>query len=207
VVATPTAPDPADLTARARIRDAALAQFAEHGFARTTIRGIARAAGVSPGLVRHHFGSKDDLRRACDDHVVRVSRQYSERAGAAGDAVSGPARSALHPLQRYVARSLVDGSAEAGPLFDQMVDVAEQWIAGRDADRADPPEVDARTRAAIVTAMTVGIPLMREHLSRVLGVDLFAPEGDRLVALGLLDLYSHPLVDPAAHPTKEMSRD
>ncbi len=51
-----------DLTARARIRDAALAQFAEYGFDRATVRGIAGAAGVSPGLVRHHFGSKNGLR-------------------------------------------------------------------------------------------------------------------------------------------------
>ena len=46
-----------DLTARARIRDAALALFAERGTDGATIRDIAKAAGVSGGLVRHHFGS------------------------------------------------------------------------------------------------------------------------------------------------------
>jgi TetR/AcrR family transcriptional regulator, regulator of cefoperazone and chloramphenicol sensitivity len=59
-----------DLTARARIRDAALRQFAEQGFERSTIRGIAATAGVSPGLVRHHFGSKEALRDAVDEHVL-----------------------------------------------------------------------------------------------------------------------------------------
>ena len=53
-----------DLTARARIRDATLEHFTEYGFDRATIRDIARAAGVSPGLVRHHFGTKDELRNA-----------------------------------------------------------------------------------------------------------------------------------------------
>jgi hypothetical protein len=38
---------PADLTARARIRDAALRLFGEQGFDQATIRGIAEAAGVS----------------------------------------------------------------------------------------------------------------------------------------------------------------
>jgi methionyl aminopeptidase len=45
---------PEDLTARARIRDAALAQFAERGYAGTTIKGIAEAAGFS--IVREYVG-------------------------------------------------------------------------------------------------------------------------------------------------------
>ena len=47
--------DDGDLTARARIRDAALRLFAERGVEGVTIREIAEAAGVSGGLVRHHF--------------------------------------------------------------------------------------------------------------------------------------------------------
>ena len=31
-------------------------------------------------------------------------------------------------------------------------------------------------------------------MSRAIGTDMFGPEGDRLVALGLLDIYSHPLI-------------
>ncbi len=39
---------PDDLTARARIRDAALHRFGEVGFTAATLRGIAELAGVSP---------------------------------------------------------------------------------------------------------------------------------------------------------------
>ena len=67
-----------DLTARARIRDAALRQFGEQGFERTTIRGIAATAGVSPALVRHHFGSKDALRDAVDEHVLTEIRRIND---------------------------------------------------------------------------------------------------------------------------------
>ena len=59
-----------DLTARARIRDAALRLFAERGLDGTTIRDIAKEAGVSGGLIRHHFGSKDGLRSACDVYAL-----------------------------------------------------------------------------------------------------------------------------------------
>src|SRR6202035_1180593 len=51
-----------DVTARVRIRNAALKHFAEEGYERTTIRAIARTAGVSHGMLRHHYGSKNELR-------------------------------------------------------------------------------------------------------------------------------------------------
>ena len=74
-----------DLTARARIREAALRHFAEEGYERATIRAIARTAGVSPGLLRHHYGSKEALRQACDDYVFetlhRINAQIFEDPG------------------------------------------------------------------------------------------------------------------------------
>ena len=72
-----------DLTARARIRDAAIQLFAEHGIAATTIRGIAKAARVSEGLVRHHFGSQDDLRDVCEARLLLQGTAQPELAPAA----------------------------------------------------------------------------------------------------------------------------
>jgi AcrR family transcriptional regulator len=189
-----------DLTAQARIRQAALTQFAEHGFERTTIRGIAAAAGVSLGLVRHHFGSKQALRDAIDAHVLQEIRRLSDEIMENGERGNlGPSaisRQAIRPFQGYLVRALMDGSPTIASLFDQMVDSAEQWFAVADENRGDPPFADRRTRAAVLTAMALGVPLLREHLSRVLGVDTFSPAGDRQVALGLLDLYSRALMSP-----------
>ena len=67
-----------DLTARARIRDAAVARFGRDGF-RAPVRAIAEDAGVSAALVIHHFGSKDALRAECDEHVLRVIRDGAHR--------------------------------------------------------------------------------------------------------------------------------
>jgi AcrR family transcriptional regulator len=52
----PGAPD-----TRTTILDAARSAFAEKGFAGTTIRAVAAAAGVDAALVHHYFGTKDDL--------------------------------------------------------------------------------------------------------------------------------------------------
>jgi AcrR family transcriptional regulator len=45
----------------ARIADAARGEFAENGWAGTTIRAVARAADVDPALIYHYFGSKEGL--------------------------------------------------------------------------------------------------------------------------------------------------
>jgi len=45
----------------ARIVAAAREEFAQHGWAGTTIRAVARAADVDPALVYHYFGSKEGL--------------------------------------------------------------------------------------------------------------------------------------------------
>ncbi|MFA7514520.1 MAG: helix-turn-helix domain-containing protein, partial [Mycolicibacterium vanbaalenii] len=68
-----------DLTAAARIRDAAIDLFGRDGFA-VGVRSIASAADVSPGLVIHHFGSKDGLRKACDDFVAETVRASKSEA-------------------------------------------------------------------------------------------------------------------------------
>lgn len=55
---------------RERIRSAALALFAERGVAATSLREVARSAGVTPGLVGHYFGGRDGLQEAVEDLVV-----------------------------------------------------------------------------------------------------------------------------------------
>jgi AcrR family transcriptional regulator len=46
---------------RGEILDAARASFADKGYAGTSVRAVAAAAGVDSALVHHYFGTKDDL--------------------------------------------------------------------------------------------------------------------------------------------------
>jgi AcrR family transcriptional regulator len=52
---------PGPSTTRAEILEAARASFAELGYDRTSVRGVAARAGVDPALVHRFYGSKDDL--------------------------------------------------------------------------------------------------------------------------------------------------
>ena len=69
---TPLPFDQDDLSSPARLRLAALELYAERGVEMASVREIAQRAGVAPGLVRHHFGSKAGLTRAVDDDVLRL---------------------------------------------------------------------------------------------------------------------------------------
>jgi len=186
-----------DLTARARIRDAALRLFAERGLDGATIRDIARAAGVSGGLVRHHFGSKDDLRAACDSYALDQLMRIKEQAVLEGQLANPGFMSAAHPTVlltlRYLARSLVDGSPAAAAVFDEMVELGEAWL-----DQHHPGQIpDPRGYSAVLVAMQSGLFMMHSQLSRWLGADIFTPEGHLRLTTALIDFYSQPLLSPA----------
>ncbi len=112
------------MTARARIRSAALDLFSERGFEGASIRDVAKRAGVSPGLVQHHFGTKERLCFACDDLALReITRIEGQVVGGEleNPALLVEAQPELLRFTRYVARSMVDGSEGAAAKFAEMV--------------------------------------------------------------------------------------
>jgi AcrR family transcriptional regulator len=120
-----------DLTAAARIRDAAIEQFGEHGFG-VGLRSIAEAAGVSAALVIHHFGSKDGLRKACDDYVAEEIRSEKSEAMRSSDPATWFAAMAeieeYAPLMAYLVRTMQSGGELAKTLWRKMIDDAEGYL-------------------------------------------------------------------------------
>ena len=112
--------DPADLTAKARIRNAALDLFAAKGAASTTIREVASAAGITHGLVVHHFTNKEGLRRAVRRHVMELLRLALESVPAEGSAAE-----IRHARDTSVDRMLMAKPAVMTYLRRAMLDPAE----------------------------------------------------------------------------------
>src|SRR5882724_4150605 len=102
-----------------RIRAAALEGFARDGVAATSIRDVAAAAGVSPGLVQHYFPSKAALRSAVDEHVTEAARTALELRKVEGDVIEDLAERltglvADHFVAlRYVARGVAESDEAA----------------------------------------------------------------------------------------------
>src|SRR5215218_9209360 len=114
-----------DLTARARIRLAALRLFASQGFEATSTRAIAAEAGVSHALVRHHFGSKEGLRQAIDEDVLdafdsALAGFDRQSPGSDRMAVLGAASAQLFGADEvrrdYLRRALLEGSELSAQL-------------------------------------------------------------------------------------------
>lgn len=158
-----------DLTARARIRDAAIHRFAVEGFG-ASVRAIASDAGVSAGLVMHHFGSKEKLRAECDAHLLatigRLKRENVAEA-AAGHSFfhKFAAVEENAPIVGYVLRSMQDGSPLARDFIGHMVDDAVSYTKDGVAAGVIVPSRDEVARARYLTLSSLGALLLEVTLS------------------------------------------
>ncbi|UZN05146.1 TetR/AcrR family transcriptional regulator [Cellulomonas sp. S1-8] len=180
-----------DLTARARIRDAAVARYARDGFG-VGLRVVAEDAGVSAALILHHFGSKDGLRAACDAHVLATVRDAKERALAstsAPDLLLQLASMDEHAsVVGYALRSLQAGGDLARHFVDQFVADAEVYLAHGVAAGTIRPSRDEQARARYLTVQGLGALL--------LDLTLNAPT-DPTDLVGLLHGYRDRMMLPA----------
>ena len=178
-----------DLTARARIRDAAIELFADRGIEGATIRDIAQKAGVSSGLLRHHFGSKEGLRDACDEYVlselISIGTRFTEF-----QTVDDLTPETLRQ-QRYMTRSVLDGSPAGSALFDRLIEYGERWFTTADVKTEDP-----KAFIAVLSVMKMSMLTSRDLLTRVLCVDTGEPEGMARVLRASVEIFSTPLVTP-----------
>ena len=148
----------------AKIVAAAREQFAETGWAGTTIRAIARSADVDPALVYHYFGSKEGLLDAATnppqkwlESIAEVWTTPIQQLGKAlitlllaswADDEIGPTLRAIlqtaahEPTTREKLRRVVEGS---------LMGVSEL---GSD-------ERDRLTRSGLISSQMMGVALMR----------------------------------------------
>ncbi|MFD5637746.1 MULTISPECIES: TetR family transcriptional regulator [unclassified Streptomyces] len=150
---------------RDRILEAAREEFSERGYEKTSIRGIAKSAGVDPALVHHYFGTKDQVFEAAVEVAVAPAFDAPEKI------VDGPLDGVGERLTRFVlgiwenptsrtpllaiVRSAVNNDAAAA-VFRRLV--AAQLLR-RVAAGLDVP--DAELRAELAAAQLVGVAMLR----------------------------------------------
>lgn len=194
-------PDPA----RDRILRAGLEQFAEHGFRGASVRAIAAAAEVSPALVLHHYGSKDGLRRACDERLMEFADE-KESMLASDNLQTAAQYIADHPetveVMAYLRRTMVDGGEIASRLFEQMCARTEHMLrVGIEAGTVRPvPDVEGV--AVTVTAWSLGALLIAPDVARLLGdgeSNMFAPHVLERYSDAGIQVHTRGLLTEAAH--------
>jgi AcrR family transcriptional regulator len=103
---------------REQVLAAALALFCEHGYAATSTRRIAEAAGVTEGLVFHYFGAKEAL-------LLAVASRQHMFAGRALTAIQRSGDATARELLRAIADGLGDVSAEEAAFVGFMLAEAQ----------------------------------------------------------------------------------
>ena len=155
---------PGDSGSREAILAAARSSFAEHGYEGTTIRGLARAAGVDPALVMHFFGSKDGLFAAAMELPVDPGLVLPQL-------LEGPLEGLGERLLRFFlqiweapeTRAPVQAVLRSAVTQERAADLLRGFISreviGRLAAGIDRP--DAQLRATLVGSQLVGLALAR----------------------------------------------
>jgi AcrR family transcriptional regulator len=191
-----------DRTARARIRDAALRLFAERGPDAVTMRDIAALADVSPALLVRHYGSKDGLIEAVDDHVVAsleaLLTQVTEQTGAVG---LGPAAvpsmldglaNHLPPdsaIPAYLGRLLTGSGSVGSAVFGRLYRISRAALDAMVADGVAAPGDDPEIRAAFLLISDLAVLMLRHRLTEVLGVDPMSNAGMTRWAREVFEIY------------------
>jgi AcrR family transcriptional regulator len=175
-----TADDPSSIE---RIRTAALRSFGAHGTSATSLRTVAEAAGVSVGLVQHHFVNKAGLIQAVDDYVmsVVVSTISQPIPPPPADSIAEMGSRVTHILSDhpeiadYVGRALIDGSPLGAAIFDTLTAFGiARW--NQRSERGETrPEVDVTWGAINSLVLALGTMIMRGHIDRQLPEPLTAP--------------------------------
>lgn len=154
---------------RDRILAAAVTRFARDGFD-VGLREIGAEAGFSAALVVRHFGSKDALRQACDEHVAAVVRQ--SKMDSVNDAGLTSVLTQLAQVDEYAdllgytVRSLIAGGELAQKFVEQMVADAIEYLSEGERTGLTKPSRDPEARARYLTYANLGaliLQLQTEH--------------------------------------------
>jgi AcrR family transcriptional regulator len=153
--------------ARDSILAAAREEFAARGYEKTSVRGIAKVAGVDPALVHHYFGTKEQVFGAA------VAVDFAPALDASTAVEDGPLDAVGERLTRFflgiwenpasrapvlaIVRSAVTNEAAAG-VFRRFI---VERLLGRIAVRLGIPEPEAELRVTLAAAQLVGVAMLR----------------------------------------------
>ncbi|GAA4426998.1 TetR family transcriptional regulator [Georgenia halophila] len=163
-------PRPAELTTRARIRNAAIERFGRDGFD-ASLRAIGADAGVSAATIVKQYGSKEKLHEACDEHVLAFIRD-NKRETMTADDLGGAFMSQMalldefQPVFLYMMRSFMTGGEVARHLIEHMVSDAVEYVREAVAAGKLVPSRDEEARVRYLVGASVGgmmLAVMREE--------------------------------------------
>ncbi len=173
---------PGPTQTRALVLTAARQLFSDLGYDRTTIRGIAREAGVDPALVHHFFGRKEDVFLKALEIPFQPTEIIARVVGA------GPRRSLAERLLRVYlglwedpgSRPRMQGLIRSAASSEEGADLFRQFLTAAVLSRIAAAIGVPRLRITLVGSQLVGIAMVRY----ILGIEpLASASQDEIVKL------------------------
>ena len=167
---------------RRQLLKAGMKLFAERGFAAVGLREIAAEAGVSLGLVRTHFGSKDGLREAIDTHVLEEIRALYAAVveHSSAEVLAQAVEDALDWIPRdrdalmYARMSLMERTPGSQALFDEMLAVMRQFVDNNARLGFLQEDVDREWAAIYMVFDFIGPAVIEPFAQQAFGKSMYA---------------------------------
>jgi AcrR family transcriptional regulator len=167
---------------RKALIQAGLKLFAEHGFAGTSIRDLAARAGVSQGLVRNHFGSKDGLRDAVNAHALDSVRGMYEAVLEQRTPTSLDTLTSIpvawvagnRDVVMYMRTALAEAARGSQALFDELLKVMRHFVEVCDERRLLQPGVDHDMAALYLLYDFIAPALLAPYAKKAFGKPMYA---------------------------------
>jgi AcrR family transcriptional regulator len=160
-----------DITPRQRIRHAAMELFAERGHRGPTLKAVAERAEVSPGLVQHHYKTKQGLLAGVQSRVAEQLADIggelsSSEANLGVDSARYDAFLAANPVvAAYLRRVLLESAATGNTeWFTDAVALRRERLSGEESERS-AADVTAAMAVLVDLAPVLLGPLLEHALN------------------------------------------
>ena len=203
---------------RERLVDAALKEFAAHGFDGASTRAIAQRVGAHQPQINYHFASKDALWRAAIDHLFDLLLQQLELGALAtsdGAALPNEFANLLRRFVHFAAdhpelnRIMVHEATSPGPRLAWMTEhhvkpyfdaLQPVWLRLVDAGIAAP--IDARLIHHVLVGAASLVFVNAHEFELLVGEDPTSADWVERHADGLIAMLLPGLRRPRARPAR-----
>ncbi|MFG2139165.1 TetR family transcriptional regulator [Streptomyces sp. NPDC048650] len=151
--------------ARERILAAARAEFAERGYDKTSVRGIAKAAGVDAALVHHYFGTKEQVFAAAIELSFAPALTMPDALAGGGGAGAGERMARFmfgiweNPVSRPPLLAIMRSALTNDTAAAVLRGLVERRLVQRVAGELDVPDPEFRVQLA--ASHLIGIAMLR----------------------------------------------
>jgi len=183
----------------ARIIEAMRATVAERGIAGATFDQVARAAGVSRGLLHYYFGTKERLLVEAARRESEVRRQMLEQAMAGAGSVEQVLDAMVGNFEDFLSESLAPAL-----MFHELLS-----LAGRNPEIADAlTELGRLTRTHLASQLSAkadaGVLTLRDEPEAVAAFLIVLADGITVRRLSEPDVDISPLMDQAVSAARAL---